>query len=78
MAKIKIKKEEMICTRGTLHKECDSQIKLFKINDQAVLQIDTFGSSTKKETGKISQSIQIDENDILEIIKIYNENIKKN
>ncbi|HEX6534005.1 MAG TPA: hypothetical protein VF041_05380 [Gemmatimonadaceae bacterium] len=44
-----------------MHPETECSCFVFSSNGQVILQLDTYGSATRKNTGQISQSLQFDE-----------------
>lgn len=43
------------------HDMVETSYSIIQIKDEKIIQIDTYGSDGRKEKGKISQSIQLDE-----------------
>lgn len=76
MAKVNLKESEVLSCSGKEHKTCDCNIKIIRTNYDKLIQIDTLGSSSRKEKGTVSQSIQLDKNDIEYLIKIYDKYLK--
>ena len=62
--------EEISAERQTLHKPVHCGWRGFTLNQIPLLQLDTYGSSERKLLGKVSQSIQLDEEGARELIKI--------
>lgn len=52
-----------------VHKTVNATFTEFICNDEKYFQIDTFGSDDRQIKGKVSQSFQISENSLREIIK---------
>ncbi|WP_085879143.1 hypothetical protein [Roseisalinus antarcticus] len=46
--------------KNSIHKPIEATYSAFEINGQKLLQIDSYGSSSRQMPGKKSQSIQID------------------
>ena len=46
--------------RNSLHDEIDAKYNVFERDGRVVLQIDTFGRTTREMPGKKSQTIQLD------------------
>jgi len=56
----------------SLHEEVEASYSRFERDGRTLLQIDTYGRSTRENPGKISQTIQFDEqgaSQLYEIIK---------
>lgn len=76
MAKVNLKESELVFCSGNEHSTCDSNIKIVRTKYGKLIQIDTLGSSSRQEKGKVSQNIQLDKSDIEHLIKIYEEHLK--
>jgi len=50
--------EEKEAHRTRLHDPVEATFHVFLVDGQTVLQIDTYGSNSRKLTGQMSQSIQ--------------------
>lgn len=62
---------ELCMERNNVHQEVSCTYSIFRdVNGQQYLQIDTYGSSTRQEKGKKSQSIQFDKESIAQLMKI--------
>ncbi len=56
--------------RICVHKPVDASYSVFSSENTTYFQIDTYGSDSRKDKGKASQSIQIDKEMALELIVI--------
>ena len=54
--------------RYTLHEEIEASYSIFEKNGRKYFQIDTYGSSSRVHTNKVSQSIQLDQNSVKALI----------
>lgn len=52
-----------------IHKEAEATYSIFEEDGKRYYQIDTYGSDDREITGKVSQSIQMSETTIKNIIK---------
>lgn len=57
-------------SRPSVHKSVDATYSTFEIDGKKYFQIDTYGSSDRKITGKQSQSIQIDQEMAKELLPL--------
>lgn len=62
MARITKFDELGAANRGRVHDEVACTYATFEIDGRRYLQLDTYGSSTRVVPGKVSQSIQFDQN----------------
>ncbi len=53
-----------------VHEPAEATYSVFMNKNTTYFQIDTYGSDSRKDKGKISQSIQIDKEMALELIEI--------
>lgn len=53
-----------------VHEPAEATYSVFMNEDATYFQIDTYGSDSRKDKGKISQSIQIDREMAFELIEI--------
>ena len=56
--------------RHTIHEEVDASYSIFEKNGNKYFQIDTYGSSSRALTTKVSQSIQLDQNSVKELVAL--------
>ena len=71
MAKVNTKKLVKVEKEKTaIHDDVDSSFSVFEENGTRIFQIDTYGRSSRKIHGKISQSIQLDRTDALILIEL--------
>ncbi len=56
--------------RVNIHKKVDATYTVFKYKGKTYFQLDTYGSRTREMKGKISQSIQFDEETAGELLKL--------
>lgn len=66
--------ENQSTQRPTKHGETDATYDVVTFNNEKILQITTYGSSTREFPGKASQVIQFDEQSIEQLKKIIDEN----
>ncbi|MBU5293835.1 hypothetical protein KQH90_07280 [Anaerosalibacter bizertensis] len=60
--------------RNSVHKEVDCTYTTFEDSvGNRIFQIDTYGSSDREFVGKVSQSIQLDEESAVKLIKLIQE-----
>lgn len=52
------------------HSTCSCGWKIAERDGMKVLQLDTYGSDTRKDQGTVSQSIQLDEGHALELLDL--------
>jgi hypothetical protein len=63
--------EERSIGTGRLHDPVDCGYRAFVVGDgRTVLQLETYGRSSRAEPGKVSQSLQLDQEAAAELIKI--------
>lgn len=62
--------EERPLEPSRIHDEVTCGFKAADINGRRVLQLETYGSRSRKIPGKVSQSIQIDEAGARDLIRI--------
>lgn len=60
--------------RSTKHKETRATYEVVTIDDEKMLQITTYGSSTRKCPNKASQVIRFNKQSLEQLKKIINEN----
>ena len=60
-------------TRNSLHDEIEAKYAIFEYDDRTLVQIDSFGRSTREIPGKKSQTIQLDRNSGAQLYKILKE-----
>jgi hypothetical protein len=56
--------------RQTVHDEVECSYSIFSSGGKRYLQLETFGSPTRKLKGKTSQSVQFDETSLRELKRI--------
>jgi hypothetical protein len=56
--------------RNGLHDEIDASFTVFEYDGRVLVQLDTYGRSTRQLLGKKSQSIQLDEHGAAALVKI--------
>ena len=56
--------------RQTVHDEVECRYSIFSSGGKRYLQLETFGSPTRKLKGKTSQSVQFDETSLRELQRI--------
>ena len=60
--------------RFTIHQTVDCGASIFTGNDgRRILQLDTFGTSGRQITGKMSQSLQFDEQSAKDLLNLIRE-----
>jgi len=52
---------EMTSQTNRIHGLVECGYRIFTVDGETVIQLDTYGSSERKDRGSISQSIQLDE-----------------
>ena len=57
-------------TRNSIHDPIDATYTIIRTDDRSFVQIDTFGRDSREIPGKKSQTIQLDKNSGLQLIKI--------
>ena len=57
-------------TRNSIHVPIDATYTIIRTDDRSFVQIDTFGRDSREIPGKKSQTIQLDKNSGLQLIKI--------
>jgi hypothetical protein len=62
--------EPIVKGRNNIHGYVDSTYCSFILNNTKIIQIDTYGSEDREIKNKISQSIQIDREMAVELLKI--------
>ena len=62
--------EKLEKQRHTIHEEVDASYSIFEKNGSKYFQIDTYGSSNRTLTNKVSQSIQLDQNSVKELVAL--------
>ena len=62
--------EKLEKERYSDHSETRATYSVFSIGDCKYLQIDTYGSTSREYKGKVSQSIQLDEEEIKKLVNI--------
>lgn len=71
MARINIKNFSKITKeRINVHESVDSTYTIFSIANEKYLQIDTYGRKGRKVEGKISQSLQLDKDSAMYLVKL--------
>lgn len=66
----KMKFSKITKDRIRVHEPAEATYSVFSDGNNTYFQIDTYGSDSRKDKGKISQSIQIDKETALELIQI--------
>ena len=59
--------------RQAIHRPTECSASAFRANGRAYLQLDTFGSATRKQPGKTSQSLQFTEESAAELKRLIEE-----
>ena len=67
------KLEHIVLDRDSKHTTVDCTYSVIENDDGRFLQIDTYGSNTRQETGKKSQSIRFSPQAILQLKNILKE-----
>lgn len=62
--------EKSTIERNSIHDAIDAKYAIIRNDDRTFLQIDTFGRDTREIPGKKSQTIQLDKNSGLQLLKI--------
>lgn len=62
--------------RYSIHDEISANYSAFERDGRSLLQIDTFGRSTRQQPGKLSQSIQLDRVGAFALYKILKTEFK--
>lgn len=62
--------EELNTGSERLHDPVDCGYRAFSVGGRVILQLETYGRSTRAEPGKVSQSLQLDEDAAAELIRI--------
>lgn len=57
-------------SRNQIHEVVYGTFTTFQIGDESFFQLDTYGSGSRENPGKISQSIQIDRQSALALIEL--------
>lgn len=75
MARIEISKMKRIHKSSIrFHDIVMATYDIYEIDGRKILQIDTYGRPERENTQNISQSIQIDENNVMELIDLLKKN----
>ncbi len=69
MAKI-VEFHPVAADKNSIHGDVECGYRVFAVSGKKVLQLDTYGSSQRAMPGKISQSIQLDEEGAEELVRI--------
>lgn len=56
--------------RNSLHHGISASYSVFERDGKSIVQIDTHGRTDREIPGKVSQTIQLDENSARELVKI--------
>jgi hypothetical protein len=56
-----------------LHKPVSCGWRAFHVGEERILQLDTYGSDTRKIPNKVSQSIQLDREGAAQLVKLIRE-----
>ena len=56
--------------RYTIHEEIDATYSIFEKDGVKYLQIDTYGSSKRELSHKVSQSIQLNKDSVIDLVNI--------
>lgn len=64
--------EKIILERDSKHSEVNCTYSIVEVGDKKYLQIDTYGSKTRKMPGKKSQSLRFSPEAIIQLKKIIN------
>ncbi len=59
--------------RNSVHDEIDAKYAIFELDGRSFVQIDSFGRDSREMPGKKSQTIQLDRDSGLQLIKILKE-----
>ena len=59
--------------RHRVHSKTKCECSIFELDGARYLQLDTFGSDTRKDRGQISQSLQLDERGAAELFALLAE-----
>lgn len=59
---------------GKEHGSVSAKYFVFKIGNDVIFQIDTYGTKERKNAGKISQSIQFDKKVAQKLVEIFKQN----
>ncbi|MCM3572275.1 hypothetical protein M3172_03670 [Mesobacillus subterraneus] len=73
-----IKKMVKVERNASVHKEVQADYQVFEIKGKKYLQINSYGSATRKDVGKLSQSMQFNEDSIRQLINLLKETIDEN
>ncbi|MDZ4367886.1 MAG: methionyl-tRNA formyltransferase [Afipia sp.] len=65
--------EQGTMTRNSIHDAIDAKYAVVRNDDRTFVQIDTFGRDTREIPGKKSQTIQLNRDSGLQLIKILKE-----
>ena len=66
-----VKFEERYIGAGRIHGPVDCAYRAFSVQGgRVILQLETYGRSTRAEPGKVSQSVQLDEQAAGELVRI--------
>ena len=66
-----VKFEERDIGAGRIHDPVDCAYRAFSVQGgRVILQLETYGRSTRAEPGKVSQSVQLDEQAAGELVRI--------
>lgn len=73
MARIDITRfKENLITNCKVHNLVEGEYAVIEVGNQKFFQINTFGSDNRQISGKVSQSIQFDQETLEFIVQIYN------
>ena len=64
--------------RYSIHDEIDASYSIFTKNGKKYFQIDTYGSSKRIFSNKVSQSIQLDQNSVKSLIALLKKEFEIN
>ncbi len=66
--------QEIIKERPTIHTKVKSTYSVFKIGDDKYVQLDTYGNSGRENSEQVSQTIQLDKESAIYIVKLLIKN----
>ena len=65
--------EQIQTDRQAIHGSVECGWRIFAVDDNRILQLDTYGSADRNLPGKVSQSIQLDEDGARRLVGIIRE-----
>lgn len=77
MARIDINEMKRKQSRNIVHQSVPSSYKVFMKGEKKYIQIDTYGTVNRQDLGKLSQSIQFDEESVKKLIEILKREFNK-